>query len=336
MNTRLPAEWEATHAVMLTWPHRQGDWAESFEAIHTCYLGMVNAIQAYANIIISAADEALAEDIRQDIGDIENVSIFIVPSDDTWARDHGPITVYENDQPVLLDFVFNGWGNKYPSENDNRITLSLYNSDAFPGYDYQQVDFVLEGGSIETDGKGTLLTTNNCLLAETRNTGMSQAEIEDVLEERLGLVNFIWLEHSKLAGDDTDGHIDMLARFINPQTIAYTACNDKTDANYASLAGLKAELEALRNDDDAPYTLVPLPMPAPIFNKEGLQLPASYANFLIVNQAVLVPTYGVPGDEAILATLREYFPKHTVIGVACRPLIEQFGGLHCATMQLPQ
>jgi agmatine/peptidylarginine deiminase len=336
MNRRLPAEWETSHAVMLTWPHHQGDWAESFEAIHNCYLGIVSAIQPYANIIISAADEALAEDIRQDIGDIENISIFIVPSDDTWARDHGPITVYENDEPVLLDFVFNGWGNKYPSENDNRITLLLYNSDAFPGYDYQQVDFVLEGGSIETDGMGTLLTTSSCLLAATRNTGMNQAEIEDVLEDRLGLVNFIWLEHSELAGDDTDGHIDMLARFLNPQTIAYTACNNRDDANYASLAGLKAELEALRNDDAAPYTLVPLPMPAPIFNKQGLQLPASYANFLILNQAVLVPTYGVPEDESTLATLRLHFPKHVVTGVPCRSLIEQFGGLHCATMQLPQ
>lgn len=336
MKRRLPAEWEAIHAVMLTWPHRDGDWADSFEAIHNCYLGIVNAIQPYANIIISAADEALAEIIRQDIGDIENVSIFTVASDDTWVRDHGPITVYEEDEPVLLDFVFNGWGNKYPSENDNRITLSLYNSDAFPGYDYQQVDFVLEGGSIETDGNGTLLTTSSCLLTASRNTGMSLEDVEDVLEDRLGMVYFLWLENSALAGDDTDGHIDMLARFIDPETIAYTACNNKSDANYASLTAMKAELEALRNQDDEAYILVPLLMPEPLFNKQGKQLPASYANFLIVNKAVLVPTYGVAEDENAITTLKLHFPEHEVVGVACRALIEQFGSLHCATMQLPQ
>ncbi len=336
MKPRLPAEWEPVQSVLLTWPHLHGDWADSFTAIHNCYLDIVTAISPRARIIISAADAALADKIRNDIGMTENVSIYTVASDDTWVRDHGPICIYEDTQAVLLDFIFNGWGNKYPSANDNLITQSLYNAGAFPGYDYEQIDFVLEGGSIDTDGQGTLLTTKSCLLAESRNPGLTQAQVESELKKRFGVKRILWLENSELAGDDTDGHIDMLARFADPQTITYTACDNEDDPNYLPLQRMKLELENLRQNNGERYNLLPLVMPEPIYNDKGEQLPASYSNFLIVNDAVLLPTYGVEADKQAIRVLTDCFPKHQIIGVACRALIEQFGSLHCATMQLPQ
>lgn len=336
MQYRLPAEWEPVQSVMLTWPHREGDWKPIFDSIHECYLGLARAIQPYANLIISANNEEVAEQIRRDISVLDNVSIFTVPSNDTWVRDHGPVTVYEDNTAVLLDFVFNGWGGKYPAAEDNLLTQSLYNAGAFPGFDYQQVDFILEGGSIDTDGQGTLLTTKSCLLSKSRNSTMSQHDIEALLARLLGAKHILWLENSELAGDDTDGHIDMLARFIDHETIAYTASKNRRDPNYASLLALKAELELLIDSNGNPYNLLPLYMPEPVYAQDGQQLPASYANFLIVNNAVLVPTYNCEADLVAISALEEVFNNHNVIGVPCRALVEQFGSLHCATMQLPR
>jgi agmatine deiminase len=238
-------------------------------------------------------------------------------------------------QPRLLDFTFNGWGNKYPADLDNRITTTLYKAGAFGKTPCQGIDFILEGGSIETDGQGTLMTTVSCLLSKHRNPGLGKKEIEAKLSEFLGADNIIWIHHGQLAGDDTDGHIDTLARFANDETILYVTSNESDDPNFASLNRMEEELQGLTKKNGKPYKLVSLPSPV-ITNAEGNYLPASYANFLIINHAVLVPVYGLETDAGVIKIFKECFVNRKIIPVNCRPLIQQYGSLHCITMHLPQ
>jgi agmatine/peptidylarginine deiminase len=263
------------------------------------------------------------------------VVFALQPSNDSWARDHGPITVLEQNQPRLLDFQFNGWGGKYPHDLDNRITTGLHTHDNFGDTPLEHVEIVLEGGSIDSDGEGSLLTTRACLCHPGRNPRLSTTEIETRLRHLLGVERLLWLEHGWLAGDDTDGHIDMLARFCNPETIAYTACTDHKDEHFAELSAMHAELEGMTQRNGQAYELVALPIPQAIFNPQGKRLPASYANFLIINEAVLVPQYGDPADVIAHERLTACFPEREIIGINCRAVIEQFGSLHCLTMQLP-
>lgn len=259
----------------------------------------------------------------------------VAPSNDAWARDHGPISVQCQDEVSLLDFGFNGWGGKYAHELDNAITRTLYRQNVFGKTPLQTVRLVLEGGSIEVDGSGTLLTTERCLLAPTRNPGLARAQIEKQLAELLGLNRFLWLKHGSLAGDDTDSHIDTLARLCDTHTIAYVACDDPADEHYGELKAMEAELQTFRAADGRPYRLVPLPWPRPKYDDAGGRMPATYANFLIINDAVLVPTYRDAADAQAFERLRECFPGRETIGIDCLPLIHQHGSLHCVTMQLP-
>lgn len=336
----LPAEWATQSGVMLSWPHAHGDWAERLQQVEPVFIEIVRQISLREKVLISCYDrehrERLGKQLAQAGVDMARVILRTVPSNDTWARDHGPLTVLCQNDPLLLDFGFNGWGEKYGYELDNQISRKLYLMDSFGPAPMQTVDLVLEGGSIEVDGSGTLLTTARCLLAPTRNPKLTRAQIERRLQELLGLNRILWLNHGYLAGDDTDGHIDTLARYCDRHTIAYVSCDDPEDEHYTELKAMEAELKNFRTDDGQAYRLVALPWPRAKYHEDGRRLPATYANFLIINDAVLVPTYNDPADSVALARLQPCFPDREIVAVDCLPLIYQFGSLHCLTMQLPQ
>lgn len=334
---KLPPEWAPQSATQLTWPRPDGDFATWFPAVRENFVRLAVAITQFQPVWIATGEDAdalhtelLAAGARQG-----RIRIAPVQSNDVWARDHGPITVLRDGVPVHLDFIFNGWGGKFDAALDNTVTGQLAAQGLWPGMVEAQ-DFVLEGGGIEVDSQGTLLTTERCLLAPTRNPARSRAEIEVYLKQALGVNRVLWLRHGDLLGDDTDGHVDTVARFCDDHTIAYQACEEASDAHYDDLAAMAEELKALRQPDGTPYQLVPLPLPEAIHDEDGRRLPAGYANFLILNGAVLVPTYQQPvRDAEALRRLAPAFPGRQVIGVDCRALINQYGSLHCVTMQLP-
>ncbi|MBV6442057.1 MAG: agmatine deiminase family protein [Haliscomenobacteraceae bacterium CHB4] len=330
---RLPAEWEPQSAVQLTFPHEQTDWRDVLDEVLPCFIRIAETISRFEKVLIVCRDAAaLKKRLLNAVQD--NLIFFECESNDTWARDHGGITVFENGKPVLLDFVFNGWGLKFPADKDNLITRRLYNRGIFQA-DIRHGGIVLEGGGIESDGQGTLLTTAECMLSPNRNPHLDKTQIEDHLKTCFGLDRVLWLHHGYLAGDDTDSHIDTLARFCDAGTIAYVQCDDPSDEHFDALQRMEAELRAFRNKVGSPYRLVPLPWPDACFDAEGHRLPATYANFLIINGAVLVPTYRVPQDTDALDVLKNIFPGRRIIGIDCRPLILQHGSLHCVTMQYP-
>jgi agmatine deiminase len=335
----LPPEWASQSGVMLTWPHSHGDWAGRLPQVEPVFVAIARNVAQREKVLISCYDAKHLEHVKNllvaDGVDMTKVVVRTAPSNDTWARDHGPITVTCQNELLLLDFEFNGWGGKYGYELDNRITRRLYDADVFGDTPLQTMDLVLEGGSIEVDGSGTLLTTSRCLLTPTRNPGLGKDRIERRLKEALGLNRILWLDHGYLAGDDTDSHIDTLARYCDAHTIAYVSCDDSADEHYVELKAMEAELRHFTAADGTPYRLVPLPWPRALHDEDGRRLPATYANFLIVNGAVLVPTYRDPADAAALERLRECFPDREIVGIDCFPLVFQYGSLHCVTMQLP-
>lgn len=335
MTILLPAEWMPQSGVMMTWPHEDTDWAYMLDDAVACFVSIAREISKRERLLIVCKDE---EAVRKALGDAVNERVYfrVMKTNDTWARDHGPITVYVNGAPYLLDFQFNGWGLKFPANYDNQITKSLYLSRIFSkkvGY-MSMLHYVLEGGSIESDGCGTVMTTSQCLLSPNRNDHLTQPQVEEFLKNSFGADRVLWINHGYLAGDDTDSHVDTLARFCDPDTIAYVSCDDKADEHYAALKLMERELKNFKTFEGKPYKLVPLPMADARYEDEQ-RLPATYANFLIMNDAVLVPTYNSPKDEIALAALREAFPKREVVGVDCSALIHQHGSLHCVTMQLP-
>ena len=336
----LPAEWAPQSGVMLTWPHTQSDWAANLEAVERVYLQLAQAICPRELLLLVCHDRDHQQHVQHVLSAAgisqSQIRFARQTSNDSWARDHGPICVSENGQPRLLDFQFNGWGGKYPHDLDNRITAGLHAAGYFGAVPLDSLELVLEGGSIDSDGEGSLLTTRACLGHPGRNPRLSISEIEQQLKHLLGVERILWLQHGELAGDDTDSHVDMLARFCNPRTIAHSACTDPNDEHFVALSAMQQELAAMRRPDGQAYELVALPIPQSIYNKEGQRLPASYANFLIINGAVLVPQYGEEADAVALARLTACFPSRDVMGIDCRAVIEQFGSLHCLTMQLPE
>ncbi|HET6724427.1 MAG TPA: agmatine deiminase family protein [Gammaproteobacteria bacterium] len=337
---RLPAEWERQSGVLLTWPHRDGDWGSILGPVEHVFTHLAREISLRERLLVVVADDAHGAHVRGLIatagGEMRRVTLQVAASDDSWARDHGPITVQTQDGPLALDFTFNGWGGKYKAGSDNRITRTLAAAGCFGGTPLESHDMVLEGGSIDSDGAGTLLTTHRCLSHPGRNPTLSAADIEARLRDALGIQQVLWLNHGALAGDDTDSHIDTLARFAHAGTIVYQACANGQDENFNELNAMERELEAARKDDGSAWRLVPLPSPRPIHDQQGRRLPASYANFLIINDAVLMPTYDDPADGTAREILAGCFPDREIVGVDCLPLIHQFGSLHCVTMQLPE
>lgn len=338
MTLRLLPEWAPQCGVLLTWPAAHTDWLDILADAEASYVEIACAIALRETCVILCVDDAhrrhILERLRPRGVREENLRFCHAPYDDTWIRDYGPITVSDGRALTLRDFGFNGWGQKFSATRDDAASRHLAAQGLFrPPLD--TLNLFLEGGSIETDGRGTLLTTSACLLSPYRNPHLDRATTERELKRTLGIERVLWLEHGHLAGDDTDSHIDTLARFCDAHTICYVACDDREDEHYDDLAAMEEELRALRDIDGNPYRLVPLPWPAGKYADDGHRLPASYANFLIINDAVLVPTYRDSADPAVLATLAPLFPGRQVIGIDCLPLIHQHGSLHCVTMQLP-
>ena len=293
--------------VQLTWPHKDTDWAPILSEITAVYEEMAREIRKREPLLI-------VDDILHN---------------DTWARDHGFITVEEDSVLFLLDFCFNGWGEKFEATLDNQINRHLYEQGLVKGTYEDHLDFVLEGGSIESDGKGTIFTTSCCLMAPHRNQPLTQQDIEDRLKACLGAERIVWLNHGSLIGDDTDGHIDTLVRICPNDTLLYTG----GDEDHPDLAEMEKELQALRTMDGHPYRLLKLPLPRPIYDGED-RLPATYANYLVINGAVLVPTYNQPDlDTEAMRIIGEAFPDREIVGIDCRAVIKQHGSLHCCTMQ---
>lgn len=340
---RLPPEWAPQRGVLLTWPRDGGDWGDTdaLTRVEATFAAIAAAISRRQAVIITCADTQVRASARRALeaaGAVvsRHVHCHIVASDDAWARDHGPITVCHDGQPLLLDFRFNGWGGKFPCARDDAITETLWRQEAFGQTRLETVDLVLEGGAIETDGRGTLLATRRSVLNPNRNPGWSESRISALLKRTLGITTIHWLSHGTLIGDDTDGHIDTLARFTDPGTLVYQSCSDPHDPHFEPLREMAAELRSLRDADGKPYTLKPLPLPAPVFDEHDERLPAGYANFLIINGAVLMPAYDDPADAVAADILATCFPRREVIPIDCRPLIHQHGSLHCVTMHLPR
>ncbi len=335
---RLPAEWEKQGFVQLTWPHKDSLWYE-VEKVQACYTEIARTILRYEPLVIVGRDiaEIQADLARNGLTDQAGIRFYEAPINDTWARDHGAISVYgDQGEKCILDFVFNGWGLKFAADLDNQITRAMVRAGAFaPDVRYQDMrPFVLEGGSIDTDGAGTLLTTSECLGSLNRNEYLTRQEIEEKLKHAFGLQRILWLDHGGIAGDDTDSHVDILARFCGPDTIAYTSCDDEADENYVALKAMEEQLRTFRTLDGKPYRLISLPLPDALY-LDDYRLPGSYANFLIVNGAVLMPGACSPKDEVAAAQLKLAFPDRDVVVIDCRPLLSGHGGLHCITMQYP-
>jgi len=339
MNPRLLPEWAPQCGVIITWPAAHTDWLDILDDAENSYVEIACAIARRQTCVVLCVDDAhrahILSRLRMRGVREENLRFACVAYDDTWVRDYGPITVAGDNGLVLRDFGFNGWGQKFSAQRDNAVNAELARQGLFVP-PLSPVDLFLEGGSIETDGRGTLLTTSACLLSRFRNPHLDRAATERELKKTLGIERVLWLEHGHLAGDDTDSHIDTLARFCDERTICYVACDDRNDEHYDDLAAMAEELRALRDADGNPYQLVPLPWPEGKYADDGHRLPASYANFLIINGAVLVPTYRDRADAPVLETLAGCFPGRQVIGIDCLPLIHQHGSLHCVTMQLPR
>ena len=394
-NYRLPAEWEPQSGVQLTWPHIGTDWAPMLDEITETYQQIAREIAKRERLLVVAPE-----------GRANGMVYVTCPTNDTWTRDHGFITLiddlrindlgFNSSEPStrsqivnrnsvnckLLDFHFNGWGEKFPADLDNAINRRLYDVGAVKGEYVDHLDFVLEGGSIESDGKGTVFTTSQCLLAPHRNQPLTRDEIEERLKDYLCADRVLWIDHGALTGDDTDGHIDTLVRIAPDDTLLYVGCDDPADEQYEELRLMEEQLRTFRTIDGRPYRLLKLPMPRPIFSSQFTvhssqlpeaqpncelctvncelctvncelctvncelctvnceltdRLPATYANFLVINGAVLVPTYAQPDlDEKAMRIIGQAFPDRDIVGIDCRSIIRQHGSLHCCTMQFPE
>lgn len=333
---RFPAEWEPQEAILVAWPHAGTDWAERLAEVEETYIALVQAITRYQPAWICVADDDLqtyAEArLRSARVDMSKVRFVPFDYDDTWLRDSGPITLREGDGFRVLDFRFTAWGGKFEAGRDDRLVEALDQQGLFGGAPRQRIEFALEGGGIETDGDGTLLTTWHCL--HERHPQASREDLDARLRQWLAQDRVLWLDHGYLEGDDTDAHIDTLARFAPGDAIVFQACDDPADSHHAELQAMAADIAALRTADGRPYRLFPLPWARPIVDN-GRRLAASYANYLIINGAVLIPAYGDRADDAAAAVLALAYPGRDIVQVPCRPLIWQNGSLHCITMQLP-
>lgn len=335
-NISFPAEWHPQSGIQITWPHPNTDWNEILEEVTNCYIQFSREILKRQKLLIVCPDP-LAVRAHFTPDEQQNLITATANTNDTWARDHAGISVLRNGKPAMIDFGFNGWGLKFAANHDNQITSRLFAEGVYnSSVEYiSHLNFILEGGAIESDGKGTLMTTSQCMLAPNRNQPMQQHEIEAFLKENLGVQRVLWVSHGYLAGDDTDSHIDTLARFCNETTIAYVQCTDPADEHYEELQKMEEELKQFRTTAGTPYQLIPLPMAQAVYDDEQ-RLPATYANFLILNDAVLMPTYASPLDEVAIQQMQKAFPHMEIVGIDCRALIKQHGSLHCVTMQLPE
>ncbi len=328
----IPAQWERQQRVLMSFPHENTDWAED---------GLQEALSPFIRIAQAIAYKQAVYIICQDKSKMaslfcstRNMSFIEIATNDTWIRDYGYISIKEESETKLLDFTFDGWGGKFEASLDNAVNRTLHQKGYMGTISLESIDLVLEGGSIESDGEGTILTTSACLCNPNRNGGLSKEKLQEKLRKVLGAKRILWLDFGYLAGDDTDSHIDTLARFVRTDTIVYMQCKDRQDEHYEALAKMEQQLQSFRTMAGLPYTLIPLPMTKAIYNKHQERLPSTYANFLICNHALLYPTYGDVSDKIVHDIFVQCFPDKEIIPINCLKLIEQGGSLHCSTMHI--
>jgi len=331
---RLLPEWVAQSAVLLAWPDEETDWAPILSEVRVEYSGLIRAIAQHEKALVLVRDRERARQMcgAFDAATRSQVVPVIADFDDTWTRDYGPLALADGNAACLVDFCFDGWGGKFAADRDDRLTRSLHADGLFGDINLSRHGRVLEGGALDTDGTGVALCNRDTFAA--RDPRASTKELESWLRETLGLNHILWLHDTQLAGDDTDGHVDTLARFANPANILFQGCDDPADEHYAMLANLSVQLGDLRTREGSPYHLHALPMPRPVL-VDGVRLPASYANFLVINDAVLVPAFGDPADARACEVVKAAFPDREVAGIPSTALLRQSGGVHCVTMQIP-
>ena len=337
IDVRLKAEWEECECVMLALPAPHTDWNYILPEALEQYRRLVDALTgAGVHCLLLSHSREYAETALSGCV-LDKVTVVEADYNDTWTRDYGPLTVERGGRIRALDFGFNGWGLKFAADKDNLVNLHLSEKTVFIPEAYRnERDFILEGGSVETDGHGTLLTTSRCLQSPNRNGGKRKDEIAGILHHRLGTDHILWLDYGALEGDDTDSHIDTLARIAPNSVILFTGCRNMDDPHFEPLLAMRAQLSLFRTPEGEPYNLVELPMPGAIYDEEGMRLPATYANYLVTPTHIFMPTYKSPAaDHLAMQMVRVAFPDHEVVGVDCTTLIKQHGSLHCATMQLP-
>ena len=336
----LAPEWFPQSGVQLTWPHENTDWAYMLKEVTDCYIHLAYEIALREKLLIVCPEvekvkQLIEERMPQNVK--QNIRYFACPTNDTWARDHAFLSVIDGINVELMDYRFNGWGGKFEAQLDNAINRKLYEAGIVKGNYVDRLNFELEGGSIESDGMGTLLTTAECLLNPNRNPQFDKQQIEICLQKDFNVDHVLWLDHGALAGDDTDSHVDTLARLCPNNTIVYVKCDRKDDDHYEDLKLMEEQLQNFRTKEGEPFRLIAVPLPEAIFDEDGQRLPATYANYLVMNNAVLYPTYAQPTlDEEAKKALEKAFPTYSVVGIDCRALICQHGSLHCATMQYPR
>lgn len=333
----MPAEWQPHQCTWVSWPHNRDSWPDKFEPVEPAMARFVGALSRSERVRINVLDAAHEKHVRTQLEGLAKPGSIIFhqfPTNDAWCRDHGAIFVKRNrpDDPLLaLDFQFNAWGEKYPPfDLDNAIAAKMAKVFGTPCH---TIPMVLEGGSIEVNGSGALLTTEQCLLHPNRNPSMSRNEIENALRENLGVNQVLWLGEG-IVGDDTDGHIDDLTRFVAEDTVVTAVESEPGDENYLALSENRERLDTLRLSDGRPLNVVELRMPRPVLF-QGDRLPASYANFYIGNRVVLMPTFNDPADEPNRAVLARCFPERDVIGLDCTDIVLGLGTFHCLTQQVP-
>ena len=328
----LPAEWQKQRAVLMAFPHKNSDWNSNLKSALVPFIRIAQAIAYKEPVYIICDKKELIVDL---FCSTRNMSFIEIESNDTWIRDFGYISIFEEGEMKLLDFKFDGWGGKFDATLDNEVNRTFHKKGYMGITPLEVIDFVLEGGAIESDGLGTILTTSACLCNKNRNGGLSKDEVEERLAEYLGIKRVLWLDYGYLAGDDTDSHVDTLARFVSEDTIMYVQCLDKKDEHYIELKKMEEQLEEFTTLNNKKYNLIPLPMVSAQFDKDKKRLPATYANFLITNGALVYPTYSVKEDKVVHEIFKLFFEDKEVIPVECSRLIEEGGSLHCSTMQIP-
>ena len=330
----LLPEWYPQKSILFAFPPKKSDWKHNYKQICKFYKKLLNLISQYQHISVLYSDKKSLSFIPEN----KNILTIRVKLNDTWIRDYGPICVKKNKKIIFLDFTFNGWGSKFTSNLDNKATKKLSKHPFFKQYKYKKQKMILEGGSIEYNGDKVLLTTKKCLLNPNRNANLSQKQIEKKLKKYFGVKKILWLKHGFLQGDDTDSHIDTLARFCNKNTICYTKCTNKNDPHYQELKKMRQELKSFTDKNNKPFKLISLPLPKAVFDtKDNHRLPATYANFLILKKHILLPTYNdKKNDNLAKRKLKKIFKDKKIIKINSLSLIKQHGSLHCASMQIPK
>jgi len=327
----MVAEWERQRVVLMAFPHENTDWADDLQGALSPFIRIAQAIAYHQAVYIICKDKNTISSL---FCSTRNMSFIELATNDTWIRDYGYISIKEAGEIRLLDFSFDAWGGKFEASLDNQVNKILHKKGYLGITPLSSIDFVLEGGSIESDGQGTIMTTSKCLCNSNRNGGLSKSEVEEKLKAYLGAKRILWLDNGYLAGDDTDAHIDTLVRFVSKDTIMYLKCEDKEDEHFKALNQMEKEIQSFKTLDNKPYKLIALPMTLAIYNQEGQRLPSTYANFLITNKALIYPTYGDAKDKEVHKIFKDFFVDKEIIPINCLKLIEQGGSLHCSTMQI--